>query len=288
MPARVSRKRPSSKVKLSLEPSKSALTAKKIFIVLIFLMAQFLFYYSDFFRIKEIRILGNSRVSDNLIIQTANIPLDHNVLTLPLKQFRDRLTSIHWIKEVKIERVLPGQIFIHVHERVPVVLARENGTPDTWYAVDEQGVALYKANQKDRSGFPRLVVDDAIEVGKTIPPEKVKAAKEMDSWISSNLKKNVDYFLVDNQEEVVIEAHREGAPLKIKVGKLENMAHKMDVLGAFLELIEERKAKVKYIDIRSNYPVMMPEGPEEAKKAPDNDKNKNGKPEKEEKSEDKD
>jgi len=266
MAAKVVKRKGQSKKNIFFTPVPSALLAKKIFIILIFLLAQYLFYYSDFFKLKEIKIFGNSRVSDRKIIQTASIPFEHNVITLPLAKFRSRLISIHWIKGVKIKWALPGQISIFVEERTPILLARKNGVPNKWYAIDEEGMPLYKARKQEIPSFPRLVVDEDIKVGSKISPEKVRTAKKIDSWISANLKKNIQYYLVDNAGKVVIRAERKGHPYKIKVGPVENMSHKMDVLGAFLELIEQNNTRVKYIDIRSNYPVMMPATPVVKKK----------------------
>lgn len=240
--------------------SRSALIAKKLFIVTIFIIGQLMFYYSDFFKVKEIKITGNSRISDSKIIQTANIPLEHNLVTLPLSKFRQRLASIHWIKDVSVKWVLPGQVNIIVIERVPVALVRDSASnpPDLWYVADDEGMILYQAKPGEHKNYPRLVTDVKLEVGQAIGSAPIKAAREMDNWISADLKRDVVNYLVDKRGEVTIDTKRKGQNYQIMVGTMENMNHKMDVLGAVLELVDQGKTRVKYIDVRSSYPVVMP------------------------------
>jgi cell division septal protein FtsQ len=249
-------KQPRRKVQKS--PYSSALLAKKIFLTAIFLVAQVLFIYSDYFKVKEIYIFGNSRVSDYLILKTAGIPLDQHLMTLPMGQFRQKLLTIHWVKDASLKWALPSQVKIYVQEREPVLLVRQEKSPGEWYAADIQGMVLYKAGASDLARFPRLAVTEQPQIGQGMPPDQVKAAKDMDGWVSADLKGSINHYSVDNRGEVVIIGQREGIPLQVKVGRVENMSHKMEVLGAFLEMMDQKKTRVDYIDLRSNYPVVRP------------------------------
>ena len=186
--------------------------------------------------------------------------MDHNVITLPMNQFRDRLASIHWIKDVKVRWHLPGKVSIKVVEREAKILVRRNGAPkpNKWYAVDEDGMALYEAPPGEEKKFPRLVTTDPVRVGNSIPSKKVTTTREMDRWISADLKRCLLYYTVDHRGEAVLFVNRKGQKYKIKIGKVKNMNRKMEVLGALLELVDQGKIKVLFIDVRSSQPAIMP------------------------------
>lgn len=238
-------------------PSPSALLAKKVFIIVFFLIAQILFYYSDFFKLKKIQIYGIQRVSKEEILQTANIPLGRNIITLPLSQIQRQIKTIHWIKDVKVKWALPGIINIYVTERIPEILIRQNGKPKYWYASDKNGIILYKASNKELSLFPRLVVEDEVEVEKKVPKEKVKIALSLDKNILPKIKKKVAYYMVDDRHNAYIFLRRKNSSLlKVKVGDLKKIKRKMEVLDALLDIVNEKKLNPLYIDVRYDLPVI--------------------------------
>jgi cell division septal protein FtsQ len=341
------------KKKSSGRTEKSAILVRQVFILVIFLLAQALFYYSDFFKLKTIKIYGNNKVTESEIISAAGIPLDHNVVTLPLAAFRKNLDKIYWIKDVKIKWNLPGRVDIFVEERTPFLVVKQmseaqiiafsnkvfpssgvpgltgtvpepsaTGSPSPspspsstalpsplasstsvlsaatpspspssadgqeeqasdkeaiaiaaglspFYAVDEEGVVLYKAEKEEYPRFSRLIIEDSPEIGKKIPEEKVKAIKELENWVSVDMKKQVAFYSVDDRMQAVAYVLKNNRLLKIKIGKIENMNHKMEVLAAITELINQNNKEVEYIDLRFKEPVIkLVEKPGEVKPTP--------------------
>jgi len=248
--------------------SHSATLARKVFILVIFMLAQSLFFYSDFFKLKDVYVHGNNKVSTETIIKTANIPLDRNIVTLPLGEFRKRLDGIHWLKDVRLKWTLPGKVYILVEERTPSVLVRQMNKPSEWYACDDYGMILYKAKPEEKKLFPRMVIEDNLEIGKMIPRDKVKSVRKLDPWftkrpekedfekIQKQLRQQLMYYYVDERLEAIIFCQEGNRIYKIKVGKVKNMAHKMTILGAIVELVNDKGAKVEYIDVRFREPVV--------------------------------
>lgn len=252
---RISRRKRQRRVN-STKPSRSALVAKKIFIVFIFLLSQLLFYHSDFFKIKDITVHGNRRVSDQKILQTANIPIGKNVIPLSFETFRKQVKTIHWVKDARIEWSPSGRINIYIKEREPVVLVRQNGKPGEWFAADQNGVVLYKAGEEEIDNYPRLVVNEPVHLQKKVDPDKIKTVQNIHPWIKGEVREKTRFYMVDEQQGVVIISRRMGRLFKIKVGKVENMKQKMKVLEAFLNLINREKKEVDYIDLRHRVPVI--------------------------------
>jgi cell division septal protein FtsQ len=247
------------------KPSPSAIMAKKIFIFTIFLLAQVLFYHSDFFKLQEIKIQGNNKISNDVILQTAGIPSDQNIITLPLKKFQEKLGTIHWIKNVKLNWTLPGTIHITVEERSPVILCRRNGEPDNWFALDEEGMILYQP-EEDLYPFPRLVIDHSLETGKMIRTSKIESVRIVNNHIPEDIRKHVEYYLVDDMDEVTVQLNKNNKPYKIKIGKAEELKRKIESLKAITRLIEEQNLSIKYLDVRYREATILPEDNEESDK----------------------
>jgi len=74
---------------------------------------------TPYFRIKEIVVEGNNRLSSNQILEWANIPLERSIFRVDIKEVTQRISSKSQIKEVEIRRVLPAKILILVKERLP-------------------------------------------------------------------------------------------------------------------------------------------------------------------------
>jgi cell division protein FtsQ len=243
----------------SHKPSPSAVLAKKIFIVFLFLIAQTLFYYSDFFKLQHIKVYGNRMVSSDKILQVADIPMDHNIVTLPMNLFEKNLTGkIHWIKTVKVRWALPGKVNIYVIERTPCILVKQNGSADQWFTCDEKGMVLYEAPSEDQSKFPRLIINGNLAIGKLISENDISSALTLYKELPEIIKNDVNAFLVEENGEVIILAQRLEKPFKIKVGKVKNLKPKMERLSAIISMINEKSIAFEYIDLRFNEPVILP------------------------------
>lgn len=236
-------------------PSRSAMVVRKIVIVSLFVLSQLLFYYSDFFKLRHVYVHGNTRVSQKTIIETARIPMEQNIVTLPLDEYSKRLDKIHWLRDIKIKWNVPGRVDIYVVERTPTILVRRMNKPLQWYTCDDEGMILQKASPREKKRYPLLVIEDKIKIGKKISAEKVKTAKKLDPRIPEEIKKNALYYYVDERLEAIIFCKENGRIYKIKLGKIENIEHKIKVLTALLDLIEDRGVKVEYIDVRFREPV---------------------------------
>ncbi|MCD4785770.1 MAG: FtsQ-type POTRA domain-containing protein [Candidatus Eremiobacteraeota bacterium] len=236
-------------------PSRSAMVVRKVFIISLFVLSQLLFYYSDFFKLRHVYVHGNTRVTQKTIIDTAKIPMEQNIVTLPLNEFCKRLYAIHWFSHVKVKWNVPGRVDIYVVERTPAILVRRMNKPSQWYACDDEGMVLQKASPREKKRYPLLVIEDEIKVGKKIPAEKIKTARKLDPWVPEEIKKNAIYYYVDERLEAIIFCRKNGRVFKIKLGKIENIEHKMKVLMALSNLIEDKGIKAEYFDVRFKEPV---------------------------------
>ena len=75
-----------------------------------------------------------------------------NLLTVDLSPFIHEISDDSWVQEVRIRKVLPDTLLVHVQERAPAAIVESK---EGLYWVDATGVVLGSA--QDRSGlFPRI------------------------------------------------------------------------------------------------------------------------------------
>jgi len=74
---------------------------------------------APYFKIKEIALQGNNRLSREQILEWANIPLERSIFQVSLKEIAERIALKSQIKKVEIRRILPAKVLILVEERLP-------------------------------------------------------------------------------------------------------------------------------------------------------------------------
>lgn len=210
---------------------------------------------------------GNNRVSAEEIIKTANIPVDRNIVTLPLEDSKKKLGEIHWLKNTSLRWSVPGQVAIYVEERIPTLLTGNLKNPSDWYVCDDQGMILYKAKPHETGRFAKMIIEEDIVVAKNVTTDKVMTVKDISSQLSDDIRKQIEYYFVDERLEVILFINDNEKKYKIKFGKVRDVPQKIKTMNAILELVKEKGVKVEYIDVRFREPILKPVGSEPREKA---------------------
>jgi cell division septal protein FtsQ len=84
-------------------------------------------YTSPSFEVKQIQVLGHTRVRETQVLTQADIPDDANIFSVDLDAMRQRVEALQWVRYASVQRVLPDKITIKVFEREPIGLARIGG-----------------------------------------------------------------------------------------------------------------------------------------------------------------
>src|ERR1044071_5065056 len=72
------------------------------------------------FEVRKLSVSGLRRVDDNQVLAKAGFEVGTNVFKANLKEIRERVEQIQWVRHALVERVLPDQIMIKVVEREPI------------------------------------------------------------------------------------------------------------------------------------------------------------------------
>ena len=79
------------------------------------------------FEVEKLSVVGLRRVDENQVLAKAGFEVGTNVFDVNLREIRERVEQIQWVRHALVERVLPNQIIIKVVEREPIGLGRIRG-----------------------------------------------------------------------------------------------------------------------------------------------------------------
>ncbi|MGE0102970.1 MAG: cell division protein FtsQ/DivIB [Blastocatellales bacterium] len=102
-----------------------------VLIVLAFIVGGlFVFYYffsgSKFFRLREVVVDGNVRMSKEEISAIVSSVAERSVMRADLNEIRRRILLNQLVRQVEVTRMLPDMMRVVISEREPVALARQS------------------------------------------------------------------------------------------------------------------------------------------------------------------
>lgn len=124
---------------------------------------------SSLFTLREVRITGNQTLSEEVILQEAELRFGNRLMAMDLEKVRNRLLGNALIRDAAVLRRLPSGIVIEVEERVPAAVVRSVGD----FIVDREGVVMSLSPERETASLPCLA-------GLTIKEGRV-AADEMEA-----------------------------------------------------------------------------------------------------------
>lgn len=115
-----------------------------------------------FFAINDTAVLGNSRLDDDHVLQSAGIMEGENIFQISLSEIERSLASLPWIQSAMVKRVLPGRIEITITERKPAFwkLAGE----ELFYA-DSAGRTIAPVETEKFTSLPLLRTEGPVTKG---------------------------------------------------------------------------------------------------------------------------
>lgn len=111
--------------------------------------AQMLFA-SDYFKVEQILVENNHRISREEILALSDIHPGTNIFELDLGRISTRIGENPWIAAAKVRRLFPNQLVIRVEERTPKAIVRL----DYLYYMDTSGQIFKRLERGDKLDFP--------------------------------------------------------------------------------------------------------------------------------------
>jgi len=121
---------------------------------------------SSFFTLREVRITGNQTLSEEVILQEAELRFGNHLMAMDLEKVRNRLLGNALIRDAAVLRRLPSGIVIEVEERMPAAVVRYGGD----FIVDREGIVMSLSPERQAAALPCLA-GLTIEAGRVAEEE---------------------------------------------------------------------------------------------------------------------
>jgi cell division protein FtsQ len=106
----------------------------------------------SFFRMREVEVKGCLKIQKKTVLSLAAIEGMPNLFTLPLKEIARRVEVHPWVDYVRIRKIFPDRVLIHIEERRPMAILQ---LEEPFY-IDSKGVIFAKVGDRDEYNFPFL------------------------------------------------------------------------------------------------------------------------------------
>jgi cell division protein FtsQ len=202
-------------------------------------------YASPLLNVRTVKVVGVEHTTSTAVIAAAGLEDDHpNVLTLSTSEIEVDVARLPWVKEVEVDRMLPGTVRIRVTERTPSLVLSLGAAH---WTIDRQGHVLEAGAVIE--GLPVLA---GIEVGKVQPGIQLKtpearAALKSYRALLPKVRRRVDGVFAPTVERITFSLD-DGTV--IRFGADEQIDAKNEVLAALLARLQREGREVAYIDVR--------------------------------------
>jgi cell division protein FtsQ len=119
------------------------------------------------FKVRTLTIQGATPMAEADIIKAAGVYRDQPILGLDLNGLRQRVEQVGWVKQARVERMLPDAIVVVVAQRDPLAVWQHNGRVEV---VDTEGRAIPEADPGRFSDLPLVVGEGANDSAAAILP----------------------------------------------------------------------------------------------------------------------
>ncbi|MBM4350214.1 MAG: FtsQ-type POTRA domain-containing protein [Deltaproteobacteria bacterium] len=126
-----------------------------LFLILLFFAGHQLYVHlleDSFFQVKEVEIKGCKKIPEKTILSLAKIEGKPNLFTLPLKEISVRVEAHPWVEHVRVRKIFPDRVLIHIEERKPMAILQ---LEEPFY-IDSKGVIFSRVGDRDEYDFPFL------------------------------------------------------------------------------------------------------------------------------------
>jgi len=194
---------------------------------------------SVFFKISVIKVEGNTRYSQEQIISASGINIGDNLFFVNKFDAISKIfKSLPYIDEVKISRDLPNILKIEVAETEAIAYVRSG---ESFWLIDSSCKLLEKVSSDAATGINIIgltpiqpVAGQKIEPGEAQKPKVAYIESLLNELIGRDMLSEVTYIDVTDIGGLIFDYR---GRFKVKMGKNENISHKLDMLSKSIEYL---------------------------------------------------
>ncbi len=129
---------------------------------------------SEYFATKHVDVVGNVRLSQQMVRDLAGVQLSDNSLDVNIGHIEQKLLHTPWVEDVSVRRILPDRFLITVKERMPSFWIKRDGI---LYYADVEGKAIAPVETSNFMSLPTLEIEAGLEGAAKKLPEYVEDLK---------------------------------------------------------------------------------------------------------------
>jgi cell division protein FtsQ len=138
----------------------------------------------DYFKAAEITVHGEKRLSEQAVLELAELEDEVNILSVNLSMIRKRLVAAPWIQSAAVRRELPSRLSISVKEHEPLALLDVGRL----FLINTAGEIFKEAEPMEMTGLPVISGMDYVDWKRTDGPE-TKVFKAVMAFLDLQEKK---------------------------------------------------------------------------------------------------
>lgn len=253
-------------VNLNLRIKRPKLNPKKVFVIVIFLIAQLIFFWSDTFRLKSVEIYGMNHLTGPSVLSHTNMPWGRHIWRINKELISSQITSISWVKSVVVQPCFPATIRIQLSERAPKIAIANDREPELFYGADADGKVLLKLSNQEALTLPKLILNKKIGIGATLEPDKISSVVSFAGHMPEDIRTSITQYRVDDGGYLSFTYRQDQNIFDVNFGALSNYERqeqlkksvntKMEIFLVMLKQLQNRIKDIEYIDLRYSEPVV--------------------------------
>ena len=127
--------------------------------------------------LKQIDVQGNMRLTEDEILEIADVQKGRNSFDVNVATVEHRLSSAPWIERVRVRRELPDKLYINVAEMEPSFWVR---VKENMYYADKNGDPIAPVTTRKFASLPLLSIETEQAQESTLLPQIVEKIEKLD------------------------------------------------------------------------------------------------------------
>ena len=234
---------------------KKKLKIIKFFVLILIILGGIIYaMLSPAFNIKNINVIGNSKISSDTIISLSGLYFEQNIFNISKTQIENSIKQNAYINNVEIKRKLPDTIEIEVEERIATYMLTLG---NAYVYINNQGYILeitteninepiligYKTPEKDIIEGNRLNEEDLKRINDVL---KIVEAMSSGEKAINDLITQID---ITDRNDYILTLEKEKK--KIHLGDVSDLSTKVLWIDKFLEK-EKKSEGTLYLNVNLN------------------------------------
>lgn len=227
------------KKELSRKRRKFVFKIFKIIVLIGIIIAGIIFaLLSPIFNVKEIRVIGNSKISTDTIISLSGLKSEQNIFDFKTSDVVDAIKQNAYVDTVDVQRKLPDIININVVERVATYILKFG---NAYVYINNQGYILEITNKE--ANYPIITnyetPEEQIKEGNRLCSEDLEKLNDVLKIIEAasvnngEIKKLITQINIENKSNYILTLQKEKK--QVYIGDTTNLSTKMLWIDKFLE-----------------------------------------------------